>query len=911
MKKEALVVPTTHWDRAWFWPFARFRVRLIELVECILDEMEKHPDYRFVMDGQAIPLDDYLEAMPERREKIESLMRSGRLQAGPMFTLPDHYCTGGEAFLRNLLLGEELVRSWGGKVPDMLYLPDSFGFPSDLPTLALGSGYPLVSFMRGLPPEVPPEQRMFFWEAADGFRVRVFRLRDGYGNACWLGRANPGSRRWVYSHEKAVVRLVEAAQKQDDAQGTPLLLLAGIDHMLPQPELDQAMRDATEQSEYAFRYANLDDLAGEVMEKPSDGWFCYRGEFRSTGCAGVLGGTVSTRIFLKRDNAEIERQLACVAEPAEAICALIGRLDPCGAALRLAWKKLLTTHPHDDITGCSVDKVHDDDEFLMDEARDGADAVRRRCVDVLMDYYGGYKAGETRYGFFLINAQPFARTVVQRVVLDFEGRQKWGDEKPPAHYAIVDDSGAEMPFIELRRGDSVEHPHPFVEIELEADLPPFVPCRFYLEPRPDWVLSHPGDMGNDRLQVNFRDDSSFDLRDMKTETLWREIGYLSDQGDCGDSYDFCDIHGDAEKKLDWLRVKQTPLAGCAGCLSVLVEGVVPVPARSDRFGKSSELRELPVAMRLTVFPKSRALNVDLRLTNTVCDHRLRWNVTIPNTVKTARAGQKIGETIHPVRPQPVPAPPPLAGDTGSFDAAEMGRLRANARIHPEFTADQFVAVGDGENGLALLTEFPINYEVVEEEGRQRLAICVLRAVGYLSRKNGEMSTRPGAAGPSTATPGAQLLGRELAFRFQLMPYGVEEGGNLLREALLARAPAVFGLLDARFDPWDGTAPASLVTCDNPHLLFSAFKLAQDRTQIVLRLINPTDSPQSGVLRIVGAKSLQPCLHTERNREKIQPLESDAGEFAISVPAHGLQTYRFGKCEIRRLPHYPPSRLSGT
>ena len=110
-KKEALVVPHTHWDRDWYWPIERFRVRLIDMFSKMLELFEQDADYRFSMDGQVIPIEDYLEAHPEDRATLKRLGDEGRLVAGPMYVLSDLYCTGGESLIRNLLIGTEMASS--------------------------------------------------------------------------------------------------------------------------------------------------------------------------------------------------------------------------------------------------------------------------------------------------------------------------------------------------------------------------------------------------------------------------------------------------------------------------------------------------------------------------------------------------------------------------------------------------------------------------------------------------------------------------------------------------------------------------------------------------------------------------------------------------------------------------------
>ena len=37
------LIPHTHWDREWYEPFQIFRMRLVELVDQLLERMERDP----------------------------------------------------------------------------------------------------------------------------------------------------------------------------------------------------------------------------------------------------------------------------------------------------------------------------------------------------------------------------------------------------------------------------------------------------------------------------------------------------------------------------------------------------------------------------------------------------------------------------------------------------------------------------------------------------------------------------------------------------------------------------------------------------------------------------------------------------------------------------------------------------
>ena len=133
-----MVVSHTHWDREWYQPFEAFRVRLVRMMDALIDLLERDPDFKhFVMDGQTVPLDDYLEIRPDRRETIERFVREGRLLVGPNYILPDEFLIGGEAWIRNLMAGIRSARKYGA-VMNVGYSPDAFGHITHLPAILRG-----------------------------------------------------------------------------------------------------------------------------------------------------------------------------------------------------------------------------------------------------------------------------------------------------------------------------------------------------------------------------------------------------------------------------------------------------------------------------------------------------------------------------------------------------------------------------------------------------------------------------------------------------------------------------------------------------------------------------------------------------------------------------------------------------
>ena len=71
--KEVYIVSHTHWDREWYRPFHHFRVDLVDVVQQVLDRLENDEAFEhFVLDGQAIVLEDYLEIRPEDESRLRA-----------------------------------------------------------------------------------------------------------------------------------------------------------------------------------------------------------------------------------------------------------------------------------------------------------------------------------------------------------------------------------------------------------------------------------------------------------------------------------------------------------------------------------------------------------------------------------------------------------------------------------------------------------------------------------------------------------------------------------------------------------------------------------------------------------------------------------------------------------------------
>ena len=128
------LVPHTHWDREWYEPFQRFRLRLVDMVDDVLERAEADPRFCFTFDGQTAMLEDYLEIRPEAEPRIQALVATGQLAVGPWRILSDEFLVAGETLVRNLEAGLDRARRFG-KAMTVGYLPDEFGHAAQVPQL--------------------------------------------------------------------------------------------------------------------------------------------------------------------------------------------------------------------------------------------------------------------------------------------------------------------------------------------------------------------------------------------------------------------------------------------------------------------------------------------------------------------------------------------------------------------------------------------------------------------------------------------------------------------------------------------------------------------------------------------------------------------------------------------------------
>jgi alpha-mannosidase len=374
------LVSHTHWDREWYLTFQQFRLKLITLVDGLLEILDNDPEYKhFMLDGQTIILDDYLEIRPERREKLAGYIRSGRIIIGPWHILPDEFLVSPEATIRNLLQGDKTCRDFGPKM-EIGYIPDPFGHIGQMPQILNGFGIQSAVFRRGLSVE-PCE---LWWQAPDGSRVFTSYLRDGYDNAAGLPISDPSH----FGDEVCALR--DSLKRHSSSRH--LLLMHGTDHMLPLPGTSEAINSAKGKlGDDQLLHSTLQEyITNAKTSLVGTNIPTMYGELRCPQRHHLLPGVLSTRMWIKQRNHSVETLLEKWVEPFGTFAQLysgnkINMLSNYDPILNYAWRLLMENHPHDSICGCSIDQVHEEMKARFDQVEQIGEEIVQQCLAQLVD----------------------------------------------------------------------------------------------------------------------------------------------------------------------------------------------------------------------------------------------------------------------------------------------------------------------------------------------------------------------------------------------------------------------------------------------------------------------------------------------------------------------------------------------
>ena len=851
-KYHLYAVTKTHWDREWYMNYQMTRIRLVHLIDTLLEILDTDPDFAsFMMDGQTLPLEDYLEVKPYNRQKLEKYIREGRIVIGPWYILPDEILITGETHIRNYLLGTRVANSFGAEKMQIGYLPDSFGHPSQMPQILDKLGMDTIMFWRGATEEVRNTE--FYWRAPDGTRVLTVLMPDGYFTGAEL------------SSDSDIVaqRLDNYIERFAALSHTDKIYLSnGGDHLEPVPYLSRVLREANgKMKRGTVRHTTLPEFVRDLQRSLGDDVDEVSGELCGVHYSILLASTTSTRMYLKQANHDVARLLESYLEPMFAVAAQQGNPYPRDVLIR-AWKYLMENQPHDSICGCSIDDIHRDMLARYDQVREIGDYM----LQVAREFYAGIDTSTLggEYALTVMNGMGYPRSGMVEATVDFDPRptsindyehnddqgnfpRHYVDNSPDAMKPLpkavrVFDGDRELPCALLEAKVSnwldlgyARFPHQYnvnrCRIAFRAeDVPAMGYKTLRLEPvyeAEEPALPDEAVLENALLRVVPESDGTLTVTDKRTGRVLKGLNALVDGGDCGDEYTYCPPDEDRLVRVAPGTVTARMVRSDAVMQRMVLEGWLDIPADVKERGaaRADETERCPFRCEVTLAAEARRVDIRTTVENRCRYHRLRVEFPTGVQAKSSWSAGTFSVDERPVIPHIDP------------------KWKELYYTHPQ---KDFCDAGDGSFGVTVANRGLHEFEAFNTDGQTTLAVTLLRCTGVISQR--VIKTRCEMGGWTEAAPEGQCLGT-WSFEYSVIPHeGTWESAQTYREAREYNVPMTSLQVPGGSE---GTLPAacSMVEIDRPELIVSAFKQCEFEDGYILRFYNSTGTRVDAGIRI--------------------------------------------------------------
>jgi len=901
---------------------------LIEFMDKLLDIFARYPEYRsYLLDSQTIPIEDYLQARPEKINDIKKYVKENRLFIGPWYTLPEEHLVNGESLVRNLLVGHRVAEKYGA-VMKIGYSPFSYGQASQMPQIYQGFRIDTILFYHGIQPHESRSE--FIFEGADGSRLFASRMGSMarynfffhvfrpliYGKETlereydWKTAGLPFhlcSEEHYPEHHFLVDpgksfytdKLEELLQNFKDiekqhATSEHIACMQGMDSTQPDEievkvvkEADKVLKDDL------FFHSSLAEWIEAVKKSVDENdLVVLKGERRTPRNLGtrvhLYGDVTSARTRLKRKNAQAELLLQRKAEPFAVAANLLGFEYP-KTLLDMAWRYLLQCHPHDSIAGTGVDQIENDMHYRLDQCKNISSGLLRRALQNIQKRIDNSDIPPDYVVLTVFNPSPFPRSEVIKAILDlpincnFKQYGIW-DASTNEEIQFQEECRHEHTPIVRHLGDAtMQMPALRAHVHLPvADVPAFGYKTYLVKPKETFdrsdetLVTGANSMENEHLKVVINDNGTLDITDKSSGQTFRGLHYFEDSGEAGHAwrhvppaYDRVITTLSSSPKIELLLsgpyLARFAITHTLEIPAKLAEGQGDYVRRLDAEGDDAGRSD-----------ETRELVIKSEITLRKGSKGLEVKTTFENNCNDHRLRvmfpTHLTEATHSFAEEPfdVVARPIDRGPDSPW----------HGTWNPTHPHQRFVDVSDGKFGLAIINDGLREYEVTDNMTRT-IGITLLRAfevalttVAWRWERHPEMKL-------------SQAHG-EHEFRYFIYPHtGYWDEGNVTKQAELFTT----SLELAQAGPHDGTLPKSMsfLRIEPDDLVLSSVKKAEERDSIILRVSNPSDQNKNVIIQTF--QSIANAQLTNLNEEPIQQqnLKINGNRVTFEIEAKKIKT----------------------
>lgn len=615
------IVNHTHWDREWYFTSMDALVLSDQLFSDAIEELQNHPEASFVLDGQLSILDDYLQLYPEKMGVIRELVDREQLFIGPWYTQSDAFFASGEAILRNAMIGIFESKKYGSYMP-IGYLPDTFGFNAQIPTILKEAGFKSVIMWRGLDLKKHVNSPYFKWAGMNGKEyLTALNFPHGYGTGMLL---EP-------TVEYVDGRLDKAVDFIKQFTDSDVLIPSGNDQLAIIHDFSKKLEEINKLGKYDYQVSTYRDF---IKYAETQNLEKYVGELREPVLARVHKTIGSVRMDLKQAIFHLEDKLTYRIEPLMVIAQKAG-LQMSNRLLMLAWKKLLESQAHDSLAGCVSDAVAEDIKHRLKEADEICDSIENTIMKQISDYLE-LKPNEV----LVVNPSPnhFKGKKIVTVLSSAES----------VHFNEYPSEVIDVEYVDSRENILEEIPagkryitepgYYILRVAVECELAGLgyqVLTFEEIENISEFSETNENKIHGNKITVTF-EDGKVNLLNNGVE--FADFITLVDQSNAGDTYDYSPLAGDVSKLLRFTSCRC--LSGKES-QSMILSGVTKLPLTLDERKIGIESTDFQYELVLTI-ANDDTLTGKVTFENTVLNHRVRLQLKNTQEFVSTKAGLPFG-----------------------------------------------------------------------------------------------------------------------------------------------------------------------------------------------------------------------------------------------------------------------------
>lgn len=739
------IVNHTHWDREWYFSTMDALLLSDQVFGDVLDELESNDCAKFCLDGQSSIVEDYLSIRPEKLEVIKKLVKEGRLLIGPWYTQTDAQLVCGESILRNLSIGIHETNKIGDHMK-VGYLPDTFGFNAQMPTILNSCGIDNIIFWRGINLDKHVKSPYFKWKGLSQDTVYAANLIDGYGSIPRLFT----NKEFL---DNKLFKLADKVKSMTDLE--EILIPIGNDQVEITCNIKEKIDEINKISDDEYVQSTYLDFI-DYIRKNDEKLDIYEGEFREPKTGRVHKTIGSVRYDIKKLNFDMEQKLLKRVEPLYAIAESLG-IKISKNLIKTAWKKVMEGQAHDGMAGCITDDVAEDVLYRMKQAREIADGienlVKKRVAESLnldkdeilvfntLPYdYDGYKVVE-----FLSSAKERIVADTEKCtildIFEFEKKEDILIEAPEGNYFINEDGYYKITALIKTKLPAMGY-KVFKIVDGICDIT-----------RNSDVL----EIENENYKI-FIEDKKLCLK-LKDGKVISDFITFEDCGNDGDTYDFSPLRGDKDIKFNLYDGFKKSSDNAE---TLELEGNIELPKDLDSRLNKKESRLFNIKLIISLIKDSELIDCKIKINNNILSHRLRVCIKSDILSTESIASIPFGYIKRPI----------LNGKIEDWNTTYL-EIPIDIEV-----LEGTVSITDDKNTLSIYSKGIKEYQVIED----KMYLTLLSTTSQLGKPN--LLYRPGRASGDTTkqghvmipTPRAEQLG-ESEFEFSISLLGEKFNGN--------------------------------------------------------------------------------------------------------------------------------------